>query len=119
MSPLDIAVCPSTEDLGFIAERETEILGKPPRVAPVDRAGAAAEVQATTALLRGGVVGDTAALPLDMIPEITFTLCRFPDLWARIADMSLQLQGPSACLPARDRQLAILRTAWLLQAPYE
>ncbi|GAA0300115.1 hypothetical protein GCM10009087_07440 [Sphingomonas oligophenolica] len=102
-----------------IAAREAEILGKPPRLAPVDRASVAAEVQAITAKLREEVVGDAAPIPLDMIPEIMFTLCRYPELWGAIIDLSLPLQNATAVLPARARQLAILRTAWLLQAPYE
>ncbi len=102
-----------------IAAREADILGKPPRLAPVDRTSVAEEVQATTAKLRGGVVGDLAPLPLHVIPEIMFTLCRYPDLWGRIMDLSLQVQSATAVLVPRVRQLAILRTAWLLQAPYE
>jgi 4-carboxymuconolactone decarboxylase len=29
------------------------------------------------------------------------------------------LQGPNSRLPARERKLAVLRTGWLCQAPYE
>ncbi|MET0239765.1 MAG: carboxymuconolactone decarboxylase family protein [Sphingobium sp.] len=102
-----------------VRAREAEILGKPPRIAPVDRASVAEEVQAATNKLRGGVVGDHAPLPLDVIPEIMFVMCRFPVLWDRIMALSLHLQSETGALPVRDRQLAILRTAWLLQAPYE
>ncbi len=103
----------------WIATREEEILGKPPRVAALDRASVASEIQKVTAKLREEVVGDAAPIPLDLIPEIMFTLCRYPDLWNPIIDLSLPLQNEKAVLPARARQLAILRTAWLLQAPYE
>lgn len=102
-----------------VAARETEILGKPPRLAPVERASVAAEVQAITARLREEVVGNAAPIPLDLIPEIMFTLCRYPELWDAILHLSLRLQNATAVLPPRARQLAILRTAWLLQAPYE
>lgn len=102
-----------------IRARQELILGQPPRIAPVDREAAADQVRAETGRLRTNVVGDGAALPLDQIPEIMFTLCRFPDLWGRIMALSIQMQGPTGVLPPRDRQLAILRTAWLLQAPYE
>jgi alkylhydroperoxidase family enzyme len=57
--------------------------------------------------------------PVETIPEIMFTLCRFPALWESILDVAAQLQGPESTLPPRDRKLAILRTAWLCQAPYE
>lgn len=99
--------------------REIEILGQPPRIAPLDRAASASDVRAATNRLRGDIVGDSAPLPIEGIPEIMFVLCRYPDLWDRIMALSLQMQGPTGVLPARDRQLAILRTAWLLQAPYE
>ena len=103
----------------WIAAREAEILGKPPRLAPLDRASVASEIQAVTAKLREEVVGEAAPIPLELIPEIMFTLCRYPDLWGAIIDLSLPLQNATAVLPARARQLAILRTAWLLRAPYE
>lgn len=102
-----------------IAAREAEILGKPPRIPPRDRAEAEHEVRGVTRTLRAGIVGDDRDLPLEAIPEIMFTLCRWPELWGRIMALSLQMQSATGMLPARDRQLAILRTAWLLQAPYE
>ncbi|HEX7856203.1 MAG TPA: carboxymuconolactone decarboxylase family protein [Sphingobium sp.] len=108
------------EMMDEIRAREAEILGHPPRIPPVDRQSVAEEVQATTAKLRGGVVGkDAAPFPLEAIPEIMFTLCRYPELWDKIMALSLHLQSSTGALPARIRQLAILRTAWLLQAPYE
>lgn len=99
--------------------REAEILGKPPRIAPRDRAEAEHEVRDVTRALRAGIVGDDRELPLEAIPEIMFTLCRHPDLWGKIMALSLQMQSDTGILPPRDRQLAILRTGWLLQAPYE
>jgi 4-carboxymuconolactone decarboxylase len=100
-------------------EREQEILGKPPRIAPLDRESVADDVRAATNRLRGDIMGDAAPLPLDVIPEIMFTLCRWPDLWDKYMQLATQTQGPNAMLPPRYRQLAILRTGWLLQAPYE
>jgi alkylhydroperoxidase family enzyme len=102
-----------------IEARHREILGRPPRLPPLDRETVAAEVQAATAHLRGGVVGDQPPLPLNAIPEIMFTMCRYPDLWQKVMDLSIQIQGPNSVLPLRDRKLAILRTGWLCQAPYE
>lgn len=102
-----------------IEARHRQVLGQPPRLPPLDRQSVAAEVQAATAHLRGGVVGDAPAMPLDAIPEIMFTMCRYPDLWQKIMDLSIQIQGPNSVLPLRDRKLLILRTGWLCQAPYE
>lgn len=102
-----------------MTDRDIEILGHAPRITPLDRESVADEVRAATNRLRGGIVGDAAPMPLDAIPEIMFTLCRWPDLWDRYMQLALQTQGPAAMLPPRLRQLAILRTGWLLQAPYE
>ena len=101
------------------AARHEQVLGQPPRLLPLDRESVAEEVQATTQRLRGGVVADMPPLPLDAIPEIMFTMCRFPDLWHKMIDLTLEIQGANAKLGLRDRKLAILRTGWLCQAPYE
>jgi len=105
-----------------IEARHAEVLGQPPRIAPLDRAVMAEQVQADTDSLIGRIAGRASGrptLPLDAIPEIMFTLCRYPDLWQSLMDITVQLQGPNSVLPPRDRKLAILRTGWLCQAPYE
>lgn len=104
-----------------IAERHTEVLGQPPRIEPVERQAVAAEVQQTTRELIGAISGraDMPDPPVEAIPEIMFTLCRFPVLWQPVMDVTKPLQGPASVLPPRDRKLAILRTGWLCQAPYE
>ena len=102
-----------------IRARHEEVLGQPPRLAPLDRQSVAEEVQAATRTLRGSVVADQPPLPLEAIPEIMFTMCRFPDLWQKMIDLTIEIQGPNAALGVRDRKLAILRAAWLCQAPYE
>lgn len=109
----------SASPAGLALERHREVLGQPPRMASLDRAAAADEVQAATNRLRGGVVRDAVPMPLEAIPEIMFTMGRFPALWQKIMDLTLQIQGPDATLPMRDRKLAILRTGWLCRAPYE
>ena len=104
-----------------IEARHADVLGQAPRILPVDREEFGQEVQATTKALIGRISGveDMPALPLDTIPEIMFTLCRFPALWHAVMDVTIPLQGPASVLPSRDRKLAILRTGWLCQAPYE
>lgn len=102
-----------------IEARHREILGHPPRIPPCERESVAEEVQATTQRLRGGVVASQPPLPLDSIPEIMFTMCRYPDLWHAMIDLTIEIQGANATLDLRDRKLAILRTGWLCQAPYE
>lgn len=103
-----------------IEARHREVLGDGPRILPLDREAVAEQVLAATARLRGNIVGEGAPpLPLDAIPEIMFTMARFPDVWERYMALSMWLQGPRGALSPRDRQLAILRTGWLLQAPFE
>lgn len=112
----------AAETQAQIDARHIEILGQPPRLSPVERETVAAEVQAATNRLRRGISGATGELPelpTEAIPEIMFTLCRYPELWQSIMDVTVQIQGPNATLSARDRKLAILRVGWLCQAPYE
>lgn len=52
------------------------------------------------------------------LPEIVRTWLRHPDLFACETELGIQLLVRGA-LPPRDRELAILRIAWLCQAPYE
>ncbi|MCJ2180219.1 carboxymuconolactone decarboxylase family protein [Novosphingobium album (ex Hu et al. 2023)] len=106
-------------DMHDVEKRHEEVLGKPPRLPPLDRQSVADEVQATTQRLRGGVLADQPPLPLEVIPEIMFTMCRFPDMWHKMIDLTIEIQGGNAKLEVRDRKLAILRTGWLCQAPYE
>jgi alkylhydroperoxidase family enzyme len=62
-------------------------------------------------------IADTAAA-VSNLPEIVRTMLRHPDLFARHTDVGIQLLCNGA-LSKRDRELAILRIAWLCQAPYE
>jgi alkylhydroperoxidase family enzyme len=55
---------------------------------------------------------------LENLPEIVRTMLRHPELFARQTDIGLQLLSRGA-LPARERELVILRVGWLCQAPYE
>lgn len=105
----------------IIDNRHANVLGQPPRIAPVDRDSVAQEVQSTTRNLISNISGrsDAPVPPIDTIPEIMFTLCKFPVIWQAVMDMTVPLQGPASTLAPRDRKLAILRTGWLCLAPYE
>jgi alkylhydroperoxidase family enzyme len=52
------------------------------------------------------------------LPEIMRTMLRHPELFNRQMEIGLQLLSRGA-LSKRDRELVILRVAWLCQAPYE
>ncbi len=47
------------------------------------------------------------------------TLSRHPDASKRIGQVTAHVLGPTSTLPPRDRELLILRTAWLCRAEYE
>ena len=102
-----------------VAARERVILGQPPRIPPLDRATIADVAAASTARLRKAAVRDGLPLSLDQIPEIVVTLLRYPALWEAVCGVSIQLLGDDAKLPYRERQIAVLRTAWVWQAPFE
>ncbi|MBB5685920.1 carboxymuconolactone decarboxylase family protein [Sphingobium boeckii] len=104
--------------LAHIQEREGAILGHPPRMAALDRESVAEQVQATTKKLRGAMYADAPPLPLEIIPEIMFVLCKHQALWDAVMALSMEL-FQNGTLPVRDCELAVLRTGWLLGAPYE
>ena len=125
---------------GTPEQREAQILGTPPRIPAlevdeltdellglvarmiqVNAAVDAREPETLTELMshhESGAPAATIADGLAELPEIILTMLRHPDLFARQAEIGLQLLGQGA-LAARDRELAILRVAWLCQAPYE
>lgn len=47
------------------------------------------------------------------------TLSRHPEASKRIGQVTAHVLGPTSTLPPRDRELLILRTAWLCRAEYE
>lgn len=55
---------------------------------------------------------------LASLPEILRTMLRHPDLFLCHTRIGLQLLGKGT-LPARERELVVLRIGWLCQAPYE
>jgi 4-carboxymuconolactone decarboxylase len=99
-----------------IQRREELVLGKPPRIGPLDVNEIADAAIENTKRIRQAA-GSPTPVSRDTIPELVATLLRHPDLYGRVADLSIQLQG-SGVLAPRDRQLAILRATWLLQGPY-
>ena len=97
---------------------EREVLGKPPRVPPLEGPEVVAAALENTGQLRNAASRGSAPVSLADVPEVVTTLLRHPDLYQRVSGLSIQLLG-SGRLTARDRELAILRTGWLCQAPYE
>jgi len=107
------ATAGQTDAAADIAAREATITGQPPRVVPLTPEEYGAEAVAMVNELRASV----DVPPASDVGEYFATMLRHPDLMQRQIEMSkLLFQG---ALPVRDRELAILRVAWLLQAPYE
>jgi alkylhydroperoxidase family enzyme len=128
-------------------EREAYILGDGPRLHPIkpdelssDLLAIMARMERVNDVLKSGAEGDrggtqplrarvladpeaAASSPevvegLSQLPEIVRTMLRHPELFAVHTDVGLQLLARGA-LSLRDRELAVLRIAWLCQAPYE
>lgn len=111
---------PGTSESPDIEARHAEIFGKPQRMAPLERNEESQEMaHAYWRKLRKSIYGPDDEPPEGAkLPEIHYTMLRYPELWERISDLSVQLSGRGQ-IPARDRELVILRTGWLCQAPFE
>ena len=97
--------------------RHAQVLGAGPRIGPLKPDEVAEAALANTVSLRKAA-SRSADVAMADIPELVFTLLRHPDLYQSIADLSIQLLGRGS-LSARERELVVLRVAWLWQAPYE
>lgn len=107
------------DDADAVQAREALILGQPPRIAPLPPQDYPEGAHA----LAGGegeIVGSKwrTDAPLQPLSDHTATLMRHPDLYRPHIAYGVQLSARSL-LPARERELLILRTGWLCQAPFE
>jgi alkylhydroperoxidase family enzyme len=96
------------------AAREARILGHPPRMEPMAPAEFTPEVWALKRKI------DRAAGLLDEnedVSEWLATVLRHPALFRAHTELAVIVMD--GLLPARDRELAVLRTGWLCQAPFE
>jgi alkylhydroperoxidase family enzyme len=95
-----------------LAARERFILGPPPRIAPLRADQCSQRDLDMLAALRKSI-GISQDAPL---PELVATMARHPELFQVHSALSVKLY--SGTLTSRDSELAILRTAWLCEAPY-
>lgn len=100
-------------DARSVAAREAEINGRPQRVEPLREEELSGEL---IALMRsvGASIGENGERENT---EYFRVMLKNPDLLRRQLEMGQTLF--TGRLPARARELAVLRIAWLLQAPYE
>ncbi|MEO6092826.1 MAG: carboxymuconolactone decarboxylase family protein [Novosphingobium sp.] len=91
-----------------------QITGQPQRIAPLaenELNDDALEISRKLRLAFG--------IPEDgEVPELLRTMLRHPGLFKVQMDMGMELAGKGA-IPPRDREIAVLRNAWLIGAPYE
>ncbi len=98
-----------------IEAREAELFGKPLRIAPLkddelsdDAASIVANVRAVMQIPQAGD-----------IPDFFRIVLKHPDLFRAQMDIGIKIIAPSAAIPRREAELAILRVAWLVRAPFE
>lgn len=96
-----------------IEARQAQILGRPPRLEPLDPEQFTDEQLAFVHDLWQAM----GIEPLPELPEYFATMLRYPELVQRQAEMSTTLN--KGALPFRVRELVILRVGWLCQAPFE
>jgi 4-carboxymuconolactone decarboxylase len=97
---------------GDVRVREEQIIGRPPRVEPLQAGQYGPEALEMLSALRRAISSDLSGA----VPEYIATGMRHPALFRRHVDLSLQLYAGT--LSARDSEIAVLRTGWLCQAPY-
>jgi len=98
-----------------IAARERHVIGNGPRIAPLD----GASVDAASLKLVNDVRIGAGAQPVapNEVPEYMRVVMKHPEIFARQMEMGTALYNGR--IPPRERELSILRIAWLSQSPYE
>ena len=96
-----------------LAARDAEINGAPQRIEPL----AHDAVSADLAALITGVQDSIGAYHPPQINDYFRTVAKHPEVFRRQLEMGTTLF--TGRLSPRDRELAVLRIAWLLGAPYE
>ena len=97
-----------------IDAREAQILGSPQRIAPLAAEDLDEEARALVLSIRASV----GANPNESIPPVFATMLKHPGLYRCTMDIGIQLLGKGELAP-RERELAVMRVAWLCRAPYE
>jgi 4-carboxymuconolactone decarboxylase len=98
---------------GRLAEREAHVLGEGPRIAALADEEMAGETRAIVDKVRLAAGAGTAA----EVPEYMRTMVKHPELFR--AQMEIGTVLFKGLIPARERELAVLRIGWLAGAPYE
>jgi len=103
----------SSCDPEAIAAREAEINGRPQRIEPLAPEALGEEVRALVQEIHGSI-----GIPTPPVIDAYFrTVAKHPEIFRRQLETGTTLF--TGRLPARERELAVLRVGWLLRAPYE
>lgn len=96
-----------------MAARHAEVVGSSPRIAPLKQAELGADSLDLCVAIRESV----GVHEHSVIPDYMLTMVKHPAIFRCQMEMGTALfQGQ---LPARERELAVLRVGWLMRAPYE
>src|ERR1700739_2243690 len=95
-----------------VAARDAEINGRPPRIAPLRPDEIDEEAYAVVTAMRAAICGPPTRGSL----ECNATFLRHPQLCQAHTGLAMFLFD--GALSPRDRELAVLRTGWLCQAPF-
>ena len=96
-----------------VAAREAEINGKPQRIDPLSPEALSGDARDLVTRIRASI----GLSPSADIPEYCLTMVKHPEIFRCQMEMGAAIF--KGALPARERELAVLRVAWLMRAPYE
>lgn len=105
---------PETSSTPFdIAARQAHVVGDGPRIPPLENH----EVGAREWDLVNAVRKSAGAPPTDVMPEYMRIVAKHPPLFGPSLELGDVLYN--GMIPPRERELAVLRGAWLCRAPFE
>lgn len=105
---------PDTGEAEFdIAAREREVIGDPPRIGPAEPEELDDEAMEIVMRLRAS----SGAGEMSEVPSFMRTMIKHKEIFR--SQMTMGTVMFNGRIPARERELAILRIGWLCRAPYE
>jgi 4-carboxymuconolactone decarboxylase len=96
-----------------VESRQAHVIGEGPRIAPLPNEGIG---QATWDLVNA-IRASAGAPPAVIMPDYMRMALKHPEIFRCQMDMGNVLYNGE--IPARERELAVLRCGWLCRAPYE
>lgn len=96
-----------------IAARERHVIGDGPRIQPLDNDKLDQAARDLVTEVRAGA----GAGPIEIVPAYMRTMIKHPALFKGQMELGTVLFNGK--IPPREREIAILRVAWLSQSPYE